>query len=83
MVARRRRNVTLYVHYLSCFKFRSPVVHVFNSFHSHQNAALAQGLTYSGCQVVKAPRIFRNTDFNVGPMPAFTFMENPIKQWLE
>lgn len=44
---------------------------------------MAQSLTYSMCQVVKEPGIFHSTDFNVGPMPAFTFMENPVKQRLE
>jgi hypothetical protein len=47
-------------------------------------AALALGLTYSGCQAAKAPSIFHsNFLFNVGPMPVFTFMENSVKQRLE
>jgi hypothetical protein len=46
-------------------------------------AALALGLTYSVCQAAKAHSIFHSNYFNVGPMPAFSFMENPVKQRLE
>jgi hypothetical protein len=60
-----------------------PIWYVFSSFHSHHESGTgsAQGLTYSGCQVAKASSIFHSKYFHIGPMPAFAFMEIPVKQW--